>query len=214
MVRVEPFRAGFQPVVVLKTPSCQVELFHFVACFEKVEPSFFDNRLAQISLQPKRVSGQIHRKCRAHYAHFAHFYLPTVLAFGRIFRHSVAHCNAEHGIFQMSHVHFQCLCGQVNAMGSQVKPSDVAFYACFMNEVGRVESHVFNGQLVNLDLLMQQRPQLNIGNELSNISHRVSHLREGVVRLNDFNALYAQIQGEFKVDMRNGNLHSRFIGGV
>ena len=83
-----------------------------------------------------------------------------------------------------------------------------------MSEVGGVASHVFNGQLVNLDLLMQQRPQPNIGNELSNISHRVSHLREGVVRLNDFNALYAQIQGEFKVDMRNGNLHSRFIGGV
>ena len=76
-------------------------------------------------------------------------------------------------------------------MRFQFEHPHTTFNPRFMDEIGRIDFHVVNSQFIYLHLLMQKRPQTHIGNNLTDISNRVFHLRKRVVGLYGFHAFNA-----------------------
>lgn len=67
------------------------------------------------------------------------------------------------------------LLAEVDAVGFERQGTHLALDAAFGDEVCGVDLHVAEGELVDHDLLLQQRPELHVGDGAMDMCHGVGH---------------------------------------
>ena len=101
--------------------------------------------------------------------------LPVVGAGRGVGGYGVAECNVDIGVVEEAVVDIDVLFAEVDAVGFDGECAHLALDAAFGDEVGGVDLHVAEGELVDHDLFFQQRPELHVGHGAMDVCHRVRH---------------------------------------
>ena len=101
-------------------------------------------------------------------------YLPQGLGLGGILGHRVAHQDVQTGVLEPGSADVDGLVVEVYAAALQCEPAEVAFHLNSVNETVGVQPGIFYLQFVDDDLLVQQRQQLHVDDEVSDVGNGVT----------------------------------------
>ena len=139
--------------------------------------------------------------------------LPEVLRLCRVFLCRVSELHEEISVVEQRTVHAHVLLGEVDAVRLELQLADLAADAHVADEVGGVDLHVAQGELVDHDLLVEQRPELHVGHGTRDERHGVGLGFEGIVGLKGAHVFQREVEGKGEAHMAHADRHARLLRG-
>ena len=108
-------------------------------------------------------------------------------------------------------VHAYVLFGEIDAVRPDLQLADLAADAHVTDEMGGVDLHVAQGELVDHDLFVKQRPELYVGHGARDERHGVGLAFDGVVGFKGAHVLEREVEGKGETHMSHTDLHARLL---
>ena len=183
MVEIEASGGLLVVLVVVDPTVAPIEMANGIEIFIKVEISLLGLRLSKIGGYGEGVARHVEREARLVQAELREGYLPIVRAGGGVFGNGVAQGHIELGVGQDGMVDVDVLLGQVDAVGLQAEQAYLSLDAERVHEVGGVDLHLLEGQLVDHDLAMYEGPQLHVDHHRMDVGNGVGDALQRFVGL-------------------------------
>ena len=96
-------------------------------------------------------------------------------------------------------------------MGTHLKRPHPAGDAHVAYEMGSVDLHLLQRELVDHDLAAQQRPQLHVGHHTAHVGHGVVDAGQRVVGLEHLHVFQRKVKGKSQTHIAHTDSHARFF---
>ena len=183
VVGVEANGMRREGLVVGKRPAAPVDMSYAVKALVKVEVNAVGLGAVHEGLHGNGVARRAEGKANALQADIVEVNLPEIRARRSVGLSGIAQLNEERGVAQQRRIDAHMLMAEVDAVGFEPQLAHLSRYPDVADEMGGVDLHLAERQLVDHHLLVQQRPQLHRSHHTTHVGHRVVDALERVVGL-------------------------------